>query len=122
MTPFGVKRTQKATRKNAFKLDQNIDVKEEPVVQEEIEEQKEVVSAPPKSALKKNGQYMAGKTSPSSDTGVGTKRGKTQTLEDLLDESEQVIKLEKGEVEIHPISNMIGFNSNLAKKRVQFNS
>ena len=83
-----------------------------------MEANKESSSAPPKSALKKNGQYAAGKSSPTGETGVGSKRTKTQTLEDLLDESETAIKLEKGEVEIHPIKNVIGFNSNLASKRV----
>ena len=109
-------------KKAAAKLEQHVEVKEEPQEAEETEEVKEVSSAPTKSVLKKNGQYAAGKASPTSEASVGSKRSKPQTLEDLLDESETAIKLEKGEVEIHPIGNVIGLNGNLGSKRVQFNS
>ena len=109
-------------KKAAAKLEQHVEVKEEPKEAEETEEVKEVSSAPTKSVLKKNGQYAAGKASPTSEASVGSKRSKPQTLEDLLDESETAIKLEKGEVEIHPIGNVIGLNGNLGAKRVQFNS
>ena len=119
-------------KKSTAKLEQHVEVKEEPQETTEGEEKKEVSSAPPKSVLKKNGQYAAGKSSPgkvssgkvslSSEASVGSKRSRSQTLEDLLDESETAIKLEKGEVEIHPIGNVIGFSSNIGSKRVQFNS
>ena len=121
-------------KKAAAKLEQHVEVKEEPKEAEvheevkevkdvkEVKEVKEASSAPTKSVLKKNGQYAAGKASPTSEASVGNKRSKPQTLEDLLEETETAIKLEKGEVEIHPIGNVIGFSGNLGAKRVQFNS
>jgi len=118
-------------KKAAAKLEQHVEVKEEPKEAEvheevkevkDVKEVKEVSSAPTKSVLKKNGQYAAGKASPTSEASVGSKRSKPQTLEDLLEETETAIKLEKGEVEIHPIGNVIGFSGNLGAKRVQFNS
>ena len=118
-------------KKAAAKLEQHVEVKEEPKEAEvheevkevkDVKEVKEVSSAPTKSVLKKNGQYATGKASPTSEASVGSKRSKPQTLEDLLEETETAIKLEKGEVEIHPIGNVIGFSGNLGAKRVQFNS
>ena len=77
LVPFGAKRTQKAVKKATTKLDQHVEVKEEPQETEMNEENKESSSAPPKSVLKKNGQYAAGKSSPTGETGVGSKRVRT---------------------------------------------